>query len=172
MVDVTDATSEKLNFYVQRKFQYVQLIVVLNIKQLFLETITLSTSESATTVDTANASTSEEAYLRVDVWTTVHKKKNGEPVNSKGLLEEYKKDTSETSTTAVKEDALSKILGPETSSYLKAYRRGVTQAKVSSGGATVIRIRTDSGGRVLQVALMAEVVWDLSENNIPGAPAQ
>ncbi|PON33598.1 hypothetical protein PanWU01x14_351230 [Parasponia andersonii] len=71
-----------------------------------------------------NASTSKEAPLRVDVWITAHKKKIGEPVNSKvaeafGLLEEYKKDISETSTIAVKEDVLSKVLSPGTSSYLR-----------------------------------------------------
>ena len=45
-------------------------------------------------------------------------------------MEEHEKDTPISSTTTVKEDILTKVLGPEKNSYLRAYGRGVTQAKL------------------------------------------
>uniref|UniRef100_A0A803NJ13 Uncharacterized protein n=1 Tax=Cannabis sativa TaxID=3483 RepID=A0A803NJ13_CANSA len=86
-----------------------------------------------------NDSASKEVPSRVDVWTKAHKKKNGEPVNSDAVktfefVEEHRKDTTvSSSTTNVNEDILSKVLGPEKSSCVRAYGRRVAQTKLIIG---------------------------------------
>ncbi|XP_062101522.1 uncharacterized protein LOC133807298 [Humulus lupulus] len=88
--------------------------------------------------DLMNDSASKEVPSRIDVWTKAHKKKNGEPINADvaetfELVEEYKKDTIMSSVTGVNEDILSKVIGPEKNSYVRAYGRGVTQTKLAIG---------------------------------------
>ncbi|KAF4384146.1 hypothetical protein F8388_001384, partial [Cannabis sativa] len=88
---------------------------------------------------TTNDSANKEVPSRVDVWTKAHKKKNGEPVNSDAaktfeFVEEHKKYTTvSSSTTNVNEDILSKVLGPEKSSCVRAYGRRVAQTKLTIG---------------------------------------
>ncbi|KAF4347187.1 hypothetical protein G4B88_029886 [Cannabis sativa] len=88
---------------------------------------------------TTNDSANKEVPSRVDVWTKAHKKKNGESVNSDAaktfeFVEEHKKYTTvSSSTTNVNEDILSKVLGPEKSSCVRAYGRRVAQTKLTIG---------------------------------------
>ncbi|XP_062116743.1 uncharacterized protein LOC133830713 isoform X2 [Humulus lupulus] len=88
------------------------------------------------TEELVNNSGSKEAPSRVDVWTKAHKKKNGQPVNLEvaeafDLVEEYKKDLTISSTTSVNDDILTKVLGPEKNTYLRAFGRGVTRSKLA-----------------------------------------
>ncbi|GMN68641.1 hypothetical protein TIFTF001_037694 [Ficus carica] len=72
---------------------------------------------------------------RVDAWSRAHKKKNGEPVNALAAeviekLEEVEHATPFPSTN-VKEDALSRVFGPEKHGQLRGLGKGVSLSKLS-----------------------------------------
>ena len=46
-------------------------------------------------------------------------------------MEVYKNDSTISSTTSVNDDILTKVLGPEKNTYLRAFGRGVTQSKLT-----------------------------------------
>ncbi|GMN64729.1 hypothetical protein TIFTF001_033804 [Ficus carica] len=71
---------------------------------------------------------------RVDAWSRAHKKKNGEPVNALAAeviekLEEVEHATPFPSTN-VKEDALSRVFGPEKHGQLRGLGKGVSLSKL------------------------------------------
>ncbi|KAJ0099241.1 hypothetical protein Patl1_20504 [Pistacia atlantica] len=80
--------------------------------------------------------TGKRVVSRVEVWIEAHKKKNGEPINTKTAeaiekLQQMGNDSSLPTPTNLKEGATTKILGPDTGGHVKGLGKGVTLTQLS-----------------------------------------
>lgn len=87
----------------------------------------------------------------------------------KDLVEEYKKDPAMSSTTSVNEDILTKVLGPEKNSYLRAFGRGVTRSKlqiVSERDDHLIKIEGQCKNLNEKMQHMEQLIVSLMKNQV------
>ncbi|KAJ0078191.1 hypothetical protein Patl1_36993 [Pistacia atlantica] len=80
--------------------------------------------------------TGKQVVSRVEVWIEAHKKKNGEPINTKTAeaiekLKQMGNDSSLPTLTNLREDAITKVLGPDKRGHVKGLGKGVTLKQLS-----------------------------------------
>ncbi|KAF5175947.1 hypothetical protein FRX31_034467 [Thalictrum thalictroides] len=96
-------------------------------------------------------SSNPSSITRSDIWIKGHTRKNGEPTNvevgeTMKQIQEIKDNSFEDSSTSLKDDALSQVLGPEPSGHVRAL--GFEAGLRRRNKATDARInkRRDEGG--------------------------
>ena len=84
-------------------------------------------------------------------------------------MEEYKKNLTISSTTSVNDDILTKVLGPEKNTYLRAFGRGVTRSKlaiVSERDDHMIQIKDQCNDLKDRMSHMEQLIQSLLKNQV------
>ncbi|KAF7148533.1 hypothetical protein RHSIM_Rhsim03G0123400 [Rhododendron simsii] len=109
---------------------------------------------------------------RVAVWATGHRKKDGRPSNTTVAqkindMEKIELDTQSSPSTNLKEDPLSKVMGPERNGRVRTFGKGVTKTKLtilSQMNGKVAEIREENAQCKSEIARMRNEIDELKKN--------